>query len=304
MNERRINRREFLKLACNTGAVIAFGSPILDTMFAHDASTPSLTRNFWEKVETGTLFENAENFRQRLETKYNVVILPADNPDDIAKRIGADVETIKKVVRLRVDWDGPRLKALEGALSILPEQFYTPAHYDNQNRPLTFSLYENVYGAKARALSIYNEIELGKSDLVQTWFNQLSSKKTIIHEITHTETGHGFSDKAERLKQVAGIRNISELRRTFASVISEYKDPHLEYLEELKLASWTDHIGYGASNFDEFWSVSAEYYIEGRESFIKKYSPFLGPDKAVLFYDGLRDQLFYQVEYSKGNRVK
>ena len=59
-----------------------------------------------------------------------------------------------------------------------------------------------------------------------------------------------------------------------------------------------DHIGYGATNFHEFFSVASEYYQDGRDEFIKKYSPFLGEEKSNQLYNRMRALIYRGKEYS------
>lgn len=70
-----------------------------------------------------------------------------------------------------------------------------------------------------------------------------------------------------------------------------------EDISRPKISDYKGHIGYGAQNFHEFFSVAAVYYSKGRNEFIKTYQPFLGEKRAEMFYDGMKREIFRGREY-------
>ena len=62
------------------------------------------------------------------------------------------------------------------------------------------------------------------------------------------------------------------------------KDPH-------------NPIGYGATNFNEFFSVGSQLYSVGKDQFMKSYLPYLGEDRARKFYDFVKINFFEGREY-------
>lgn len=313
MNETiRLSRRDVLKIGGGALAILAG----IDTLAAHTGGT-SVTKNFWELVETGCILANPQPLRKSLEDKYQINLTPADNLQEIADKYNIDIKKLKESIPAKIDWDSPRLIGLDATLSQLPPRFYSPSIFDMPEHRLRFSLYGDKFSS-IRAIACYsileNEVAFSKSGLGQNFNERLRSNQVIVHELTHYVTGgisnfdtagtyhykEGFREAAKNLQVLTGLSDITSLRYTFRSVITETRDSDLKNME---LESWTTQLGYGASNFMEFWAVAAEYYFLGRESFTNTYSPFIGQELAVKFYQGLKDDLFEGSEYSNGHKL-
>lgn len=296
-----IKRRHAIGMMIAGAAIFAAG----DTLVAHTNGNALSTR-FWEHVETDTLGKDPVQLQSIIENKFGVTLLPRDDPEEIAAKFGADPNLIRATMPLRISWDAPRLVALGSTLDILPPNFYSPSiPYNNKLEPLKFSLYEDyavTSNSAAEYDAIRHEINLIRFWLNQTRPNQLASKQKVVHELTHAATnividnnGITFNESEKRLKSSIEIQTQDQLRDTFRSIITEEDDPL-----SIHLKKWTGHVGYGASNFREFWAVAAEYYVAGADEFITQYQPFLGEKRSLKLYEGLKDELFQGREYRNG----
>lgn len=297
---REVDRRTFLKILGATAVAMAGGLPIIDTLSAHTAGSDSITTAFYEHLETGTLFQDPKVLKRNVEDQFGVVILPGEKPEEIAEKFNIDAEMVKKTMVLRTDWDAPRLWAIYSTLAILPKQFYASRKLGDEQQPLSFSLFEYtpVFRSAASYFLLNHEVQLGRADFRQTIFEQLPSKKRLVHELTHSITSlvYAFRNSEQQLKDLVQLHTTDELRQAFTSIITEDDTD----LKPYRIKSWRTHIGYGASNFDEFWSVAAEYYIDGKSTFVREYTPYLGPERTERFYKGLREILFEEREYKAG----
>lgn len=68
----------------------------------------------------------------------------------------------------------------------------------------------------------------------------------------------------------------------------------LSYEEAIETKS---DMGYGATNFQEFFSTASEYYAQGKSKFVNTYKQFLGEERAMLLYEGVKRELFMGREY-------
>jgi len=55
---------------------------------------------------------------------------------------------------------------------------------------------------------------------------------------------------------------------------------------------------YGSQNPSEFTSIASEFYIGGKEEFLKIYGIYIGNEKAQRLYDYMKDSIFRGTEYN------
>lgn len=57
------------------------------------------------------------------------------------------------------------------------------------------------------------------------------------------------------------------------------------------------YLSYGATNFEEFFSIAATFFIRGHDRFVGTYEPFLGKERAEKLYEGMKREIFRGREY-------
>lgn len=82
------------------------------------------------------------------------------------------------------------------------------------------------------------------------------------------------------------------LRRNGFVHYVEFEDPPDQFQIEPE-----NILGYGATNFNEFFPVACQYYIHGRQHFIENYSPFLGKEAARKLFENIKNVIFDGKEY-------
>lgn len=222
----KISRRNFLKLA-GLGA----GAITLDSFLAHMPFAPSLTKTFWEQLETATLGVPTEQLRKSVEDKFQVEIV---GPSTGVKKVES-FETWKTV-----EWDNPRLKDLIGALSQLPPHFYQPRMIEDQYYKIRFALTHPDI-TKQYFMHVIKGGTPGGACLCPSADKQTvtidkspsgflfggSTRRAWIHEITHALTDTEMQRYIQNVCEPLGIKTVDDLRELFLSKF-ELKKTNLE----------------------------------------------------------------------------
>lgn len=106
----------------------------------------------------------------------------------------------------------------------------------------------------------------------------------------------GIADK-EKFKQ-----SFTEKEVKWSAFVSDVfkKDGREEAFRQNKVLY---RFTYGTKNPNEFVSVAGEFYINGKEKFLKIYGMFIGKEKAEKLYDYMRDKIFRGQEYRDGEKL-
>lgn len=307
-NDERISRRNLLKILGITTLAVATAG---DSIVAHQFGFRTLTKEFWEGLETSSLGQNPSPLRTYIEQKYNIRLLDKSNASYDA--YAGYPEGYLPLTRS--NWDTPSLKLVEETLNILPPSFYHPiifnkndmSYYSNEDikrtLPLILSIYDDIGTNLAGYSRMEGEIKIGKQELGLTLLERDKSKRTLIHELAHHATYNNplFLASAPDIQLSIGLLSQKDLWNSFKDIITLEQDPKSQ---ETKMTSWNKHIGYGAKTFDEFWAVAAEFYTAGRVQFTREYQEFLGLQRTEVLYQNLREHLFEDYEYSNYQRIR
>lgn len=219
-NEPKISRRGFL-------ALIGVGAKavVLDSLLSHIPRTPSLSKAFWEQVETATLGVPTEKLKKEIEDRFQIEIV---SPSTGVKEVEYNNE--KKYPT--IEWDNPRLKSLIHALSELPTHFYSPLRINDKEYRIRFALTgvplwefgrveEGRYqGGFCACHAAENQlVVLDKRHLGSTFLESGYARETWFHEITHALTTPEIQKYVDSIGKPIGIEELPQLRKTFASEI-------------------------------------------------------------------------------------
>lgn len=286
-----LSRRAFILGALSTAAAVFVDSTIahipgLNAIYSVDSSGelhPILevgrSKPIWETLESGTMGENPQKYTEVLKNMGIHLITPSEGTSRWTNAAGEIMEFD--------DLDTPSAKLIVDVLSELPPLFYSPRiNLNGEKYPLNLG-----FSRKEISLCICDPrsqaiVVLNKSDLEYTFFNRKGRESIIVHELTHYVTTPRINEFVKNILSPLGIATELQLRDIFKNAIE------------------TDSgrgLGYGASNFWEFFSVSASEYWFGKKGFLESYTPYMGTAKTLLLYNNLRDKLFAGSEFP--NRV-
>ncbi len=402
--EPKVSRRGFLKLFGHGVKLAA-----LDSILAHVPGAPSLSKSFWEQLETATLGVSPETLKKEIEERFQVeVVGPSTGMIEVTYSGNQNYPT--------VEWDGPSLKGLIGALAELPPYFYQPRRIGEKESRLRFALtdislaqdimsgFSRKWGAYCACHAAENQlIVLNKLHIGQTLPQADESRDTFVHELTHAVTTPEIKKYVDNITAPIGLDTLPELRKTFSSIIImtskgkphgvspknaagiiQYSAPSYDlkivivdkdsfisdrsvlyevnkegdnfyfkyykdgkqigterlikvnpkwYVKEgefnrfgeeffkgqyndylTRTEDWekyggdiaslsgvpgvnTAYLSYGATNFQEFFSVAATFYIGGQDRFVGTYEPFLGKERSEKLYAGMKREIFRGKEY-------
>jgi len=134
--ERTTTRRGFLKSGRDTAVGLGLAAIVGVTLESGLSNAPGdapykLTRNFWERLQTGTLFESSTAMSKEFENKYGVQILSPTEEEN-----GFSLGEYGELVQ----WDAPRIDAVSDVLNKLPDSFYRPHEVNGERKPLGIAL--------------------------------------------------------------------------------------------------------------------------------------------------------------------
>lgn len=282
----KISRRSFLRLL-STGTKLA----IADSVLAHIPMGPSITKGFWEQLETLTLGVSPKEWEKYIEENMGVsLISPSTGTTELQfgkRKFGT------------LEWDIPRLKILYSTLADLPEHFHKGKKIGVALVDQSFLLPTNIYakvteggivtpGGYCVCANPDNQlVVLNKPSIGQTFFEAGEARGLITHEFTHKVTLPNLQHYVDSILLPIGISRPEQLGDVFKIPVA---------VRTLTLGA-LGHQGYGATNFSEFFSVAAEYYIKGKGAFMRSYSLFVGQDNAEKLYGGMKTEIFAGKEY-------
>jgi len=146
--------------------------------------------------------------------------------------------------------------------------------------------------------------------LVRAPENEKSYLQVIVHEMTHRIHALRGNKMDAELFKILGVKDQIEFKEAkFAKSRNSVFTVLRRMLDRVKRdksltmgildagSSFPEHLEYGKTNSNEFTSVGAEYYIYGKKTFLITYTPFMGEEKSVKFYDFLKKNVFQGKEY-------
>lgn len=213
--EPRISRRGFLKLVG-----IGAGAAVLDGFLAHIPGAPSLSKEFWEQLETATLGVPTEKLKKEIEDKFQIeLVSPATGINEVEYNNEKKYPTI--------EWDSSRLKSLLHVLSELPTHFYSPRNINNEEHKIRFALTdvpsrEIGSSREGKYQGGFCACYAAETQLVVLDRKHLESgrgREVWFHEITHALTSPEIERFVENIVKPIGIEELPELRKSFASEI-------------------------------------------------------------------------------------
>lgn len=199
---RVLSRRDFLKWAGGAGARGLFALLGLDSFLAHSGTgEPTLTGDFWSKIETFTLGMDEQDTR-KLEKKveeefYINVVGPAEQRsiNAISYESGSGGQEVEVPV---VEWSASELVVLGTSLMNLSSKMYIPGrNYPNvpaEDRVKFIMLREapNVNSAKGGTTAAFcrcgsegGAVVVGRVDFPQIGIGRIWTGSMICHELTH-----------------------------------------------------------------------------------------------------------------------
>jgi hypothetical protein len=101
---------------------------------------------------------------------------------------------------------------------------------------------------------------------------RIQTVRTIIHDFVHRITDISIEALFQELVGLLHLENFKNLKAKFS-------DSH-------------GSLYFGATDAREFLSVSAEYYIQGKEEFYKTYGQFMEDQEVEMLYQFLTDKIF------------
>lgn len=287
-----LGRRRFLGILGKT-AKVAGVAVTLDSVYSHIPSEygggNGFTRDFWENLERQTFNVSPEQVKKLIEDKFSVQLLSPKTGYTEFKNTARTYQA--------VEWDAPRLKALYETLSILPPNYYTPKSTpDGKETKLGFALVDRTsdgsYDMAARCVCDGGSnplVLLNKVSTNQTLpYGPGKTKNLVVHEVTHAVTTPQLEQYTDAILKPIGIENNDQLRATF-------RTRNARNLFGLKRDS---KLQYGSSNLGEFLSVGAEFYVLGKDKFVRTYKDDLGEEKVIKLYNSFKETLFKGKEYS------
>lgn len=201
--ERRggITRRRFLGLL----AKAAEGAFVLDTAIAHIPGTNTVSKGFWEAIESGTIGVSAEEYRKQLNDEFEVDILaPSTGVNEVVFSPDHKHKTI--------EWDSPRLKSLIDVLKSLPPHFYQPRTVAGKSYKLRFALIDAPQETRKVAFlpqgylgfcscsDLSNQlIAINRPDFGQTVTEMRGTREQWVHELTHSLTIPNLGEYADKI---------------------------------------------------------------------------------------------------------
>ena len=256
-----------------------------------------------------------EQMREQIQQRRQIV-LSAPNPTLNAEMFPLEgcngyVTPSEKVV----PWDLDRMRIVDALYDKLPPAFHQPAMHEPPVRHhLEMVLVGPVNGVKVEKPHVsqhqFRDKASGRHVIVlstQRFSTDEEQRDRVEREITHESTHYVTSQRLDFYNRVIaaplGILSIEDLRLVFDKAL---KTVMVE--DEGECGSSTgvmveklvtkNHIGYGATNFSEFYSVAAPKYTQGRQAFVSAYRPYLGNEKTGLFYELVGQHLFSDKEFN------
>lgn len=117
--------------------------------------------------------------------------------------------------------------------------------------------------------------------------------RLMTHELTHRLTHPELNDYSNDFFQKMGLAGLGEIQDRFDSELVREKSGDFWIVKGYK-----SHLGYGATKIGEFFSVAAENYISGEDHFRDTYEPFFDDEQVDIFYQFIRNEIFWGKEYS------
>ena len=121
---------------------------------------------------------------------------------------------------------------------------------------------------------------------------------SMVHDLVHKYTNISIDLLEKELLQLLKMSNFQDIQRRFmGELMVKYS------MDSFSVIGYHSHLGLGVKNKKEFFSVAAEYYIEGKQQFIHAYKDFLGEKDAVVLYEFLKERIFggKEIAFKKHN---
>lgn len=282
----KISRRSFFRLVRAGSTIVA-----IDSVLAHIPGGPSGTKGFWEQLETLTIGVPPAEWIKYME----------DNMDVILNSPSMGITEVSFGTRKfgTLEWDTPRLKILYATSADLPENFHQGKKINIALVDQPRYLLDNIKAVATKGgvstpggyCSCYNPdnqlVVLNKIAMGQTIFEAGLARGLIVHEFTHRITTPNIHQYVDSILAPIGITQAEQLKDIF-------KIPVVAHAVTFGMLG---HQGYGATNFMEFFSVAAEYYVKGKGAFMRSYLFFVGQDNAEKLYEGMKTKIFEGKEY-------
>lgn len=224
-----VSRRGLLRLmGLGAEAIVA------DAFLAHIPGAPSLSKAFWEQLETATLGISPETLKKEIEDRFQIqLVSPATGVNEVEYNNEKKYPTI--------EWDNPRLKSLIRALSEIPPYFYSPRKINDEEHKIRFALTdvhlwelgrssEGKYqgGFCACRAAEAQLVVLDKSQLGQTYLETSHARETWFHEVTHALTAPEIDRYIRSIVEPIGIKSPVDLWQIFSSELKISKSEKVD----------------------------------------------------------------------------
>ena len=259
-HEPLISRRGFLRML-GTGAKLT----TLDSILSHIPGVPSLSKDFWQQLETATLGVPPEDLQREIEARFDIEIV---SPSTGVRELGG----ISDETLSTVEWDSARLKKLIEYLAELPSNFYAPRKTENGDRKLRVALVDQPIvdfrkGKYSLALPSFCEcskdedrptVVLDRKMTGATAIELLLAREVVIHEFTHAVTTPEIDSYIQSITKPIGLDDIPELRKAFSSItlVTSKGNPHMT--PQAEGANFLDQIP------GKFVEIAPDIYVDKR----------------------------------------
>ncbi len=258
----------------------------------------------------GAAEKESISLESRIEEKFKIHLISDEEGTNI--RAGNPQQKLT----LPSSWTDERINNLEYALLNVPEYFYEP---DAQNK-LMFEAIRVPWNQGGNCIC---SPELTKNlpqhiSLNGELLNEKEETRRIVtHELIHRISYSSLDDEGNPV-MYKDIENI--LGKNYNDIFNEI-DSKLEkiatrvpgkegnYTVQAELAPFFTTMKYvigkhtGARPFShiatEFMPSISEFYIQGKDEYLKKMSLVFSSEESISMYDYLRDTIFQGKEYSK-----
>lgn len=204
--------------------LLRFGTKLaaLDILLAHiPVGLPSLSRGFWEQLESATIGVSPEELRKEVEARFNIeIVSPSTGVREVKYSPKDKITTI--------EWGSPTLKMLIGTLAELPNHFYAPKNVGEEEERVQVALVDQpAISLKGINLGIksfcdcfnYHAMVVFDKKMLGTTFLKSPLSSEVVHEFTHVVTTPEIDRYVQSIAEPIGLGNLIELRKNFSSII-------------------------------------------------------------------------------------
>jgi len=239
---------------------------------------------------------SVQDLERMAERLYQIQIVSPEEKKAIELSNGAIIET--------AEWNKEEITNFMRVLDKLPHNFYSP---DPGGIPVNFIVSDidpqnlNKGGMPYGALcSCRPNSKIPEVVFTRKGFRNFYDMSIIItHELTHRVS---TSKDDKFMSQLLGVPDNVDFGE-FSNDNFVNKIDTLQLIDALENAGFNKYavqnmFRYGLHNPDEFTSVASQFYIGGKENFLKLYGVYIGDEKAQRLYDYMKNKIFKGKEYS------